>query len=79
MTCNSRSGPTEISPEKGPLCEAMSTMETATPVAKIPIAMAAPSLLSLCTMAIATSANKACNRTLVHLTQLTVDSLRMMR
>ena len=29
MTCNSTSGPTEICPEKGPLCEAMSTMETA--------------------------------------------------
>ena len=79
MTCNSRSGPTEICPEKGPLCEAMSTMDTAIPVAKRPIAIAAVALLSLCTMAIATSAHKACNSTLVHLTQLTVDSLRMMR
>ena len=68
-----------MSPEKGPLCEAISTMETAMPVAKRPIEIAAAVRLSLCTSAIATNAHRACNSTLVHLTQLTVDSLTMMR
>ena len=50
MTCSKRSGPTEISPVKGALWEAINTTETATPVAKRPIAMAAVARLSLWTL-----------------------------
>ena len=58
---------------------AISKTDAAIPVANMPIERAAAARLSQCTIAIATRAKTACTRTLHHFTQLTVDSLMMMR
>lgn len=47
MTWRSKSGLTEISPVNGRSCEAINGIDTATPVAKVPIAAAAAPRLSL--------------------------------
>src|SRR4029077_6145633 len=76
LTCRSTSGLTEISPLNGRSWLAISTTDTATPVAKIPIAIAAAARLSQRTIAIAISVQPACANRQVHFTQFTLDRLR---
>src|SRR6202011_4010749 len=71
LTCRSTSGLTEISPLNGRSWLAISSTDTATPVAKIPIATAAAARLSLWTMAIAISVQPACANRQAHLIQFT--------
>jgi hypothetical protein len=55
ITSSSGSGLIEISPVKGRSCASISNIDAAIPVAKIPNAIVEASLLSLWTIAIATS------------------------
>ena len=75
----SGSGVIEISPVKGRSWASITNVAAATPVAKIAIAIRDASLLSLCTMAIATRAQTACMNRHNHLSRLTCDWLMMMR
>src|ERR1700675_5148155 len=59
LTCRSTSGLTEISPLNGRSWLTISSTDTATPVAKIPIAIAAAARLSQWTIAIAISVQPA--------------------
>jgi hypothetical protein len=66
-------------PLNGLSWDAMSTREHAIADAKSPRAIAAARRLPLCTNAIATSVSAPTRITPIHFTQLTLDSLKMMR
>ena len=79
ITWSRTAGSTESSPVNGRLCDAISTTETPTPVAKIAMMMRLAARLSLWTMAMVSKVRPACTSSTVHLTQLIDDLLRMMR